>query len=161
MGTLNADSLYLKYGTERATANKVGEYRTNASLREVEATIDLTTLTASPVIISDVTFFPLARFEEVVIVATTAATSSGSATLDIGFQRTDRSTELDYNGLVAALAKTAYDAAGEKNTINVGSTGAGALLGTTTTNVGYLTANYNTAAFTAGIIKVRIRFMIP
>lgn len=163
MGTwLNDDGLYLKFGTTKTTAEVGGEYRTNGELREIEVTIDLTDLTSSAAIVSDTTFFPNgARIEEVEIVTQTAATSAGSATLDIGLIQTDRSTAIDADGLVAALAKTAVDAAGEKNVIRVGSTGAGALIGTTTANVGYITANYGTAAFTAGVIRVRIRYYMP
>lgn len=163
MGTwLNDDGLYLKFGTAKTDVEVGGEYRTYGELREIEVTIDLTDLTSSAAIISDTTFFPNgARIEEVEIVTQTAATSAGSATLDIGLIQTDRSTAIDADGLIAALAKTAVDAAGEKNVVRVGSTGAGALLGTTTSKVGYITANYGTAAFTAGVIRVRIRYYMP
>lgn len=157
MSWLNKDGLYLKYGTEKATTNKGGEFHNDGPLHCLEVKIDLTTLTSSATIVSDAIFFPKnARIEEIHVIADTAATSGGSATLDIGLQQTDRSTEIDYNGFVAALAKTAIDASGEKNKITVGSTGAGALIGTTNSTVGYLTANYNTASFTAGVVFVRI-----
>ena len=159
MAWKNNDGLYLKYGTEKATANKGGEFRLDGPLHMVEVKIDLTALTSSAAIVSDQIFFPKnARIEEIEVVTHTAATSGGSATLDVGLQQTDRSTEIDYNGFVAALAKTAVDAAGEKNVIRVGSTGAGALIGTTNSTVGYITANYGTAAFTAGVVYVRVKY---
>jgi hypothetical protein len=154
--------LYRKYGTDKATPHIAGEYCTYGDTREVEVTLTLPSLGSSASIVDDTVVIPAgARIEEVSIVAHTAATSSGSAVLNIGLSRTDRTTELDYDGLVAALAKTAYDAAGEKTTINVGSTGAGALIGTTLAYTGHITADYDTAAFTAGVIRVRIRYYMP
>ena len=55
---------------------------------------------------------------------------------------------------------TAIDTAGETNVIRKGSTGAGALIGTTLTNAGLLVADYDTAAFTAGEVVVRIRYSV-
>lgn len=162
MAWMNADGLYKKYGTDKTTPTKAGEYRTVGALREIEVKIDLTTLATGSTILSDVEFFPKnVRVEEIDIINLTAATSGGSAVLNLGLIRTDRTTAYDADGFVAALALTAFDAAGEKLTIRVGSTGAGALLGTTLANVGLLVADYDTASFTAGVIIVRIRFSAP
>ncbi len=160
MGTwFNGDNLYKKFGTTKATPANGGEYVTTGELREYVFQITLTDLTTTAAIVNDVNFFPTGvRIQEIEIETVTAATSSGSATLNIGLQRVDRSTEIDYDGFVAALALTAFDAAGETQTIRVGSTGAGALLGTATSQVGYVTADYDTAAFTAGVIRVRIKY---
>jgi hypothetical protein len=155
---LNADGLYLKFGTDKATASKGGEYVTTGALREIEIKLDLTTLTDTAAIVSDNIFFPKMRIEEVEIVTHTLATSGGAATLDIGLIRTDRTTEIDYEAFANGVAITTHDAAGEKTVLRIGSTGVGQLVGTTTTNPGYLTANYNTAAYTAGVIYVRIRY---
>src|SRR5690348_2260698 len=128
---LNNDKLYVLYGTNQATPSIAGEYRHNGPEHVVEAVIDLTTLTSSATIQDYAFRFPkTAWISRVDVIADTAATSGGSATLDIGIQRSDQSTEEDYNGLVAALAKTAIDAAGETNKITAGATGAGALIGT-------------------------------
>lgn len=158
----NADGLYLKYGTDKATANNGGEYKTFGQLRSIEFKLDLTTLTSTPTIINDIEFMPKGvRIEQVDVVADAAATGTG-ATLDIGTIKTDRSTEIDYNGLIAALPLTSIDSTGEKTANNVGSTYAGALIGTTTgTDVGYFTANYNTAAYTAGSAFIRVFFNKP
>jgi len=162
MGWLNSDGLYLEFGTAKATANTAGEYITTGALREIEVKIDLTTLGTSPAIQSDTVFIPAGvRIEEVEIVTQTAATSGGSAVLNVGLIQTDRSTAIDVDGLIAAIAITSHDAAGEKTVLRVGSTGAGALIGTTTANVGMLVADYDTAAYTAGVIYVRIRYYRP
>jgi hypothetical protein len=99
-----------------------------------------------------------ARIEKVEVITQTAVTSGGSATLNVGLKRTDNSTELDYDGLVAALALASFNSAGETVALTVGSTSAGALIGTTLAYNGYLTVDYDTAAFTAGAIRVRVYF---
>jgi hypothetical protein len=164
MSYSSPDGLLLKFGTEKAVAQKAGEYRTNGRLHEVECKITLTALADAAAIPTgtDLVLFPSgARIEEIEVVGETAATSAGSAVLNIGLVREDRTTAYDDDGFVAALAKTAIDAAGEKNVIRVGSSGAGALIGTTLANKGYLSANYDTAAFTAGVVVVTVRYYIP
>src|SRR3990167_4174105 len=98
MTWLNNDSLLRKFGTEQATANLAGEYRTTGHLHEVEVKIDLTDLTQTETIQSDVTVIPSgSRIVEVQVVTHTVA-ATGTA-IDIGLIRTDRTTEIDYNGL--------------------------------------------------------------
>lgn len=160
MSWMNEDGLFLKFGTEKATSNTGGEYRFDGPRHCIEVDIDLKSLTVTNggTILSDVTFFPKnARIEEVDILVLTAATGS-TATLNIGLVKTDRSTEIDFNGFAAAVAQTALSTAGDVVTLNVGSTGAGALIGTVTSQSGYLTADYDTAAFTAGKVRVRIYY---
>lgn len=151
--------LYRKYGTDKATATKAGEYHMFGPLKLIEVTIDLTTLTsvAGATILADTTFFPKMRIEEIILDVTTAVTGT-NATLDIGLVGTDRSTEIDFNGFIAAETKANMDTAGKKITYSYGSTNYGALIGTTTASVGHLVANYNTAAFTAGVVVVRIYY---
>lgn len=159
MAWYNSDGLYIKFGTEGDTSSvQAGEYRTNGPQRMVELVIPaMTALGTAAAIQNDACRLPKnARIEKVEIVTTTACTSGGSAVLNIGLQRTDRSTELDYDGLVAAAAIATFNAAGETVSITAGGTAAGALLGTTLAYNGYLTADYDTAAFTAGAIKVRV-----
>jgi hypothetical protein len=156
------DGLLRKYGTDKATANKAGEYTTLGQHRVIEFRLNMTDLAdtaAASGIVSDVVFFPdNARIEKIEVVTDTAVTSGGSATLDIGLIATDRSTEIDFDGLVAALAIASFNAAGETVTITAGGTSAGALLGTTTTAPGHIVASYNTAAFTAGVVDVRVYY---
>jgi hypothetical protein len=161
MGTwMNNDGLYIKYGTDRSTAAKVGAFETlQSGMHVIEANLNLTELTASAAIVSDSFIVPkgwtIMRAE---IIATTAATSGGAAVLNVGIQRRDRSTEIDYDGIIAALALTSIDTKGETTSFSKGGTSAGALVGTVTdaTYTGYLTADYDTAAYTAGVVKVRI-----
>lgn len=159
----NNDGLTLKFGTDKAQTVTVGEYRTNGALREVEIKIDLTTLTEGEVVQSDFLFFPKERIKEVEVVTNTAATAG--AAIDLGLIRLDRTTEIDYNGFLAAFPTSQMDLAGERTiftaatTVPAGATGTGALIGTTIANPGYITCSRTTAtAFTAGSITVTIRW---
>lgn len=167
MGYLDNTGLYVKIGTETAVPLTGGEYRTLGELREVELTLNLASaplLSAGPLIVNDSLFFPKGVIvQEVETYCTTAAVGS-TATFDLGLMATDRATEIDFNGFIAALAQSGapLSTVGTKNTMSKGSTGAGALVGgTATTQVGYICMNYNVAAFTAGQIKVRIRYFRP
>lgn len=161
MGTwMNNDGLYIKYGADEGAVGKAGAYSAMvAGQLVVEVDITLTSLGTGSSILDDNVFIPKGyTITQVEVIATTAATSGGSAALNIGLIRKDRSTAIDADGLVAALALTAIDATGETTVLRKGSTGAGALIGTVTdaTYPGYLVADYDTAAFTAGVVKVKI-----
>jgi hypothetical protein len=155
----NSDGLFLKFGTANAGPSTVGEYCYDGPLHMIEQTLTLTTVGSAGAVASgaDQVSFPAnAKIEKIDIVTKTAATSGGAATLDLGLISRDRSTEIDFNGFVAAIPKTSIDTAGETTTVQVGGTYAGALVGTTVgTSPGYLSANYGTAAFTAGVLLVR------
>ncbi len=158
---LHNTGLYQKYGTDKATPTTAGEYVTTGPQRMIECRIDLTDLTETETIQSDVVFFPKMRIEKVEVVTRTAATSGGTPALDVGLIRQDRSTEIDYNGLVEALAMTSMDAAGETVSLTapVSGTSVGDLIGTTLANSGYISASRTTSdAFTAGVVDVRIYF---
>lgn len=164
MAWLDNAGLYRKYGTEQTTVAAGGEYRTVAELREIEIKIDLTTLTDTAAIVegADNIFFPSGVvIEQVEIVVDTAAVGA-TATLDIGLIQTDRSTEIDYEAFTNAMAVASLTA-GNKLTLIKGSTSAGDMVGTgtATSNVGHITANYNTAPFTDGVIVVRIKYRKP
>ena len=166
MSWLNNDGLYIKLAAEEG--QKGGTYRSVGPLQITEVKLDLTVdATSTSAIIGSAlgqagVYIPDGSYvEKVEVVAEVAATSGGSATLDVGIIRRDRSTPVDIDGLVAALALTAIDAAGETSVLTKGATGAGALIGTTVTNGGYLVANRNTANFTAGKVTVRVYWYKP
>lgn len=161
MGWYNADGLYVKIGTEEATAGKAGSYRTTGPQQMVELFLsDMTTVPASPAILDYNTVVPKnARIEKVEIITQTAVTSGGSAVLNVGLFRTDTTTELDYNGLIAAVPIASFNAAGEVYTSTINDTYVGALVGTTLAYNGYLTVDYDTASFTAGAIRIRIYYV--
>jgi hypothetical protein len=162
MAWYNSDGLYVKFGTEQAEAASGGEYKTDGDLRYIEVEIpDLTALGTGSTILDDVTVVPAGAFiEKVVVAVDTAATSGGSAALNIGLIRTDRSTTYDADGLVAALALTSIDADGDVVEFIQGGTSHGALIGTELANNGLLVADYDTAVYTAGAIRVRVFYRI-
>lgn len=164
MPWINADGLLVKFGTEEGQTTSNGEYRTTGPLRMVEYTLDLTTLGSSATVISYHSLIEKnARIEKVEIEVFTAATSGGSATLNIGVKKTDYSTDVGTAdvGLVSALALSNINTAGQLVTLTAGSSGAGGLIGTTPGQVGVLTVKYGTAAFTAGRIAVRVYWSNP
>lgn len=155
------DGLHRKFGVDKTTGTKSGEYVTTGALREVEVKLNLADLTQTETVVSDVTFIPAgARIAEVKVITTTAA-ATGTA-IDVGLIRTDRTTELDYNGFLAAFPTASMSAAGETLVLTQGSSNVGALVGTTLANVGYITASMTDAtAFTAGAIVITIKYYIP
>lgn len=178
MGTwTNSDGLYIRYGLDEGEAAVGGQYNTNGSLHEVEVVLPYTDFdSATPSLPHSTDSFGTmlpkgARIEEIETVVETAFTSSGtigSSTFSVGLKKaSDRSTELDHDGLTTASATgTALGLAtvGTKTIVKVGSTGAGALLGTTLAENGVLVfANTAHASHphTAGKVRVRIRYFFP
>ena len=165
----NSDGLFIKFAKEEGQVVKGGTYSTLGPLKCTEVKIDLTDLAAidtTYIMGSDhnnrgIVIPSGARIEKVEVVAETAATSGGAATLDIGLVRLDRTTAIDLDGVVAALALASINADGELNTLSVGVTSAGALVGTTTANAGILVAEVNTAVYTAGKVAVRVYWYNP
>lgn len=169
MGTwTNNDGLFIKFGADEGRNYTSYGFAAEHSVmadgeHQVEITLNpLTALGTGSNIVSDTVTIPNgARITRVVVVTETAATSGGAAALNVGLIDQDRSTALDADGLVAALALTAIDAAGETTSLTVGATSAGALIGTTLSNTGLIVADYDTAAYTAGKVKVRVYYYIP
>lgn len=159
---LDNTGLYQKYGIDQTTAKAGGEYRKNGNEREIQFTLNLASLTQTENVVDDNLFMPAGvKITEVEILVETAA-ATGVA-IDVGFVRTDRTTEIDYDGLLAAFV-TATMTVGNKVTLRKGGTQAGAMVGSgvATTNVGYITASATTAtAFTAGTVKITIRYERP
>jgi hypothetical protein len=161
MGTwTNSDGLRVLFGTDEAVTGKAGEYCTDGAERVVEVSIAVTPLTTSAVRQDEFVTLPAGAFiTKVELVTLVAVTSSGSGVLNVGLQRLDRTTELDYDGLIAALPVASFNAAGETVSLTEGVTYHGALIGTELAYPGYLTADYDTADFTAGTVRVRISYM--
>lgn len=92
------------------------------------------------------------------VVVDTPFVSGGSSTLDIGLQRKD-GTEIDNDGIFAALAKSSLDTIGERTE------GTGALVvatgGGKLAYNGYLYVKANSAAFTAGKARLIVEYVLP
>lgn len=178
MGTwLNSDGLYIRYGADEAD-NAIGGVKNNVDgEHEVEFELafnDFNTATPSLPLRSDSFGLVIpkgARIEEIETIVQTAFTSSGTvglATVVLGLkQASDRSTELDHDGFTTTAATgtvLGIATVGTKTVTRVGSTGAGALLGTTLANNGVLVASnsaHATHPLTAGVLKVRVKYFYP
>lgn len=177
MGTwTNSDGLYIRYGADEAEVAKGGQYSTDGSLHEVEAVLPYSDFaSATPGLPSSSDSFGIvipkgARIEEIETVVETAFTSSGtigSSTFVVGFKKNDRSTELDHDGLLTSSATgtvLGLATVGTKTVTRIGSTGAGALIGTNLSENGTLVFSNSAHAshpHTAGKIRVRIRYFFP
>lgn len=162
MGWYNSDDLYVKFGTEEATPGKAGGYNLLGPQQMVELFIsNMTSVTATAAIQDYNIVIPKnARIEKVELITQTAVTDAGgTSVLNVGLKKTDNATELDYNGLLAALPLASFNAAGETYTAIIGATYVGALVGTTLSENGYLTVDYDTEAFTAGAVRVRVFYV--
>src|SRR6478736_3768928 len=106
MSYLDNSGLLIKIGTEVATPSTGGEYKTFGELREIEVVLDLTKATAigTPYVVNDNIFFPKGVVVQEVEWYASVAGAGSSSTLDVGLMNTDRATEIDYNGLLAAVA---------------------------------------------------------
>ena len=159
---LDNAGLYQKYGVDQTVTSNGGEYRNSGKEREIEFSLNLVTLTETETPVADNIFFPAGvKITEVEIFVETAA-ATGTA-IDVGLQRTDRATEIDYDGILAAFV-TATMTVGNKVVLRKGGTQAGAMVGSgvATTNVGHITASRTTAtAFTTGLVKITVRYERP
>lgn len=164
----NNDGLFLQFGGDKAIPETAGDYLSYGANRVIEGTILLTSLSTTGLIISNTTIFPAPPagqlyIEAVELIVETAATTSSSATLDLGLIQMDRATVPTNYGtaFVNALAQTALTPVGVKLTLVNGSTGAGGLIGTSPANATgpyYITAATGTGTFTAGSVRYRILY---
>jgi hypothetical protein len=179
-GWMNSDGLYVKFGLDEADLAKGGQRIDGANKYSTEFTIDYTdALSATSAVLGSalattdgafgVSVPKGARIEAVEVIVETAFTSSGtigSATLELGLKKaSDRSTELDHDGfLTTSFVGSALDAVGERSYVVVGSTGAGALLGTTISENGVIALRNSAHAshpYTAGKARVRVYYFFP
>ncbi len=178
MSWQNSDGLYVKFGPEEGKPALGGETNSLNSIHTYEFVIDYSEALSATYAIVDggsalgpqgVVIPEGLRVTEVEVFTQTAFTSSGtigSSTFSVGLKkRSDRSTELDHDGLLtASFVGSAIDAAGETSVVRVGSTGAGALIGTTLAEDGVIVVA-NTAhashPYTAGKAVVKVRGFYP
>jgi hypothetical protein len=164
MAYMDNTGLYRKYGTEKSTANIGGEFKTWTNYREVQLRIDLTTLTQTETILSDTTFLP--KGADIFAIETMAITGAATGTaIDVGMIKADRTTEYDYDGLLAAAPTANMNTDGETSvykqavTVPTGLTGTGAKIGVPLTETVYISASRTDGtAFTAGDILLTIKY---
>lgn len=155
------------FGKAQSTSNRWGEENIPGTNKRVtQGSIDLTSLatlaSGNQTIVADNVFIPKGALIEEIKVTVTKETTGVNANLNLGLVKEDRSTEYDFDGLLAAAdAFNAGTDLGTVTTYNVGTTEAGAKLGTVLTEACLLTAAPETADFTAGVINVRIIWSRP
>lgn len=177
---VNSDGLVVKFGADEGDALKGGTIKSFDNVYRTIFTVDYTdALSATYSVLGSaststdgvlgVTIPKGARIKAIEVVTQSAFTSSGtigSSVLSIGLKKySDLSTELDHDGfLTASFVGSAIDAVGERSYIVPGSTGAGALIGTTLAETGVI-ALANTAhathPYTAGKAIVTVEWFYP
>jgi hypothetical protein len=145
---VNADNLNVRYGLDKVKDAKVGVPSMQGGVDHwVVCEIVGTDLALGGGLIGGYpnTFIPAGAYiKEAIFIPTVAFVGSG-ATLDLGLANKDGTyTNLDEDGIDAAIATTAIDAIAEKVTCD------GALVGTILTTGGYPSYDLDTALYTAG-----------
>lgn len=174
---VNSDGLFVRIGTSEATSAKGGSKPLISGNHEVEFELTAADIASATAAIPGSDAFGVvlpkgARIEEVETVVQTAFTVSsgtlGSATVVLGLKSAaDRSTDLSTTALTTSSATAtvlSLGTVGSKVVTRVGSTGAGAYLGTTLAANGVIAvanSTHGSNPFNAGVLKVRVRFFYP
>jgi len=168
---LNKDGLYLQFGTAKATPEVAGEYLSEYDgSRIIQADIDLTTISSTPLIVSNTTLWPATptgvaeKFfvEQVEVITIVGAT--GASGVNVGLtSAADRTTALSNTAFVNNLLVTNIATTGNKVVLwkNSTVTGAGAYVPTPGNNTvdGYISASCESGGtFSAGQLRVRIKY---
>lgn len=182
MTWVNSDGLIVKFGSEEAGPGRGGSKATLDGRIVIEFLVDYTDVQStsytrlgsvsssinSPTGNNGVEVSSGLRIEAVEVIAQTAFTSSGTigtSVFSMGLVREDQSTELDNDGLLTtSFVGGVIDAAGERTYVTPGVTGAGALIGTTLSNNGFIVlanTQHGSHPFTAGKAKIRIYGYFP
>jgi hypothetical protein len=165
---VNADGLRVPFHKKQGEATKVGFYRESGNGRHVASVVvDLaglpTAASGNEQIQGDQVYIPNGAFiEKVTVTVIKEPTTSGSPNLDLGLVDQDFSTEIDFNGLLAAADafESGTDLGAQVEYVK-GTTEAGALIGTKLTNTGIITASADTADWTAGKLLVEVQYFVP
>tara|TARA_R100000995_G_scaffold84422_1_gene63053 strand:+ start:7741 stop:8262 length:522 start_codon:yes stop_codon:yes gene_type:complete len=161
----NSDGLNIRFGLEKGAAVKQGHLSTMGDEKQAVFTITGTALTTGDVPLETHPTVGIpdgAHIISATLYVTEAFTSGGSATLTIGLMNDDGDGTFsanDADGIDATIAKTAIDAIGDHVACDgalVGSAAA-AIAGTSDRPV-YVSAKYGTAAFTAGVADLVIKY---
>jgi hypothetical protein len=178
----NNDGLFLQFGTQKANPETGGDYHMPGENREIEVSINLANLTTTATAQSITTFFPTGSnvvIEEVQVFTEVGAVGGTSFSVGLGFfsQGTNVTiggntyppvTTIDDIAFVNAMLTATVTSPGQKTVLAKGTTAAGNYIGGTpgdllgSTSSSTTQANYITAkavgTFTAGIVKVRIKY---
>lgn len=177
MAWINSDGLIVRFGKEQGKIVAGGDIVTDA-MHKIVFEIDWTdVLSATDSILGSVGQPGVVgvevpknvRIVSLDVLTKTPFTSSntiGSSTMLIGLiKKSDLATELDFNGFTtAAFVGSRFDAAGERTLIEIGTTGAGALIGTTLSEAGVISVSnsaHATHPYTAGKLLCTLTYYVP
>ena len=156
----NNDGLRVRFGQELAEESRIGSPSDNAAAtHQIIADLRYDEMPAAGAGADFVQGEPSvalpagALLRKATLITTTAFTSAGATTLDIGLADAD-GVAIDADGVAAAIPKASMDAVGEEVV------GAGALIGTKLAANSYLTLTVNTATLTAGRAKLLVEYII-
>lgn len=155
----NNDGLFVQYGTAKAVPTTAGDYLSLGAWREVELTINLASLTASPVIQANTTIFPTTQVFVESVQVDTEVGATGGTSFSVGLMGMDRATPLSNTAFLSAAPIANHTTAGQLTNYTAGVTGAGTYVGTTINTAGgaYISA-LAAGTYTLGTVKVRIRY---
>lgn len=164
---MDNDGKFRQFGTSKAVPETGGEYLSYGDLRVAEFTIDLTTLTTSPLAQSFTTVFPTGSqsfVEQVVIDVEVGAVGGTTVSVGTGYISLTSTTNpptmtaISNTAFVNAIATASIDTAGKKVTLTNGVTAAGGIIGSNSTDTTHknLVTALAAGTYSAGRIKVRI-----
>lgn len=159
---LNGDGLFIQYGTSKATPTTMGDYMVYGDTREVEFTILMSTLTTTPQVMGNTTFFGSASVFIESVQTDVDVTCAGGTSLSVGLLNLDRSTVISNTAFLSAAPLADHTTAGQRKDYTVGVTGVGAYVGTVpaafASGGAYISALAAGTYTGAGLVKVRIRY---
>ena len=157
----NNDGLRVKFGTNEATPSVAGSYKRYGEIHgSLELNLDLTLLADTNAVMNYQVGLPdNAQIVSVEVLVTEAVTGT-NAVLDLGLIDSDYSSNHDDDALLVALAQTALADIGDRAIFYQDTSGHGVEVGTILTKKRLITAGYDTAAFTAGELKITISYLI-
>lgn len=160
---INSDGLVVRLGTTEAEVTRWGQISDGGSTLIWEGSIDLVNLGSASAILEDAqdVVFPSGIMTFEVTVGTEIAATGTGATLNLGLIKQDRTSVGSATGFLSAAPLTDFATVGSLKKYAVGVTGIGGYAGVSTTYAGVLCADYDTAAFTAGRIWIRIAAEVP
>ena len=169
-GWINDDTMRVKFAQDELVKGTAGEFNMLSSTHVTEfeltpAMVNLGTSDTAPYVLDFDTVFPngsVINKIELIGTTTTWDSAGDAGAVNMGLvKRSDFATIVDADGLINSLADDAI-VAGDVIEITVGSTGAGALLGTALEFDSVICVYVETENITAGTeIKVRLHWRTP
>jgi len=157
----NGDNLTVYFPDAADTVTRGGELEFDGfHVSEVYVTLaDLPVLSADSngLLLADNVRIPAGAFIEKVETFVTKETAGTNANFNLGIVKASDMSITDADGLLAAAdAFNAGTDLGMTTEYTLGTTEAGALIGTQLANTSLLCGSYDTGAFTAGVLRVRV-----